>query len=179
MKLNKENAYVGAEVKKGNDKFYILKVNDKSFYASTLSDVVKKWENRLKGVTFKNFIAGNSCKKYDYEGFQIDEKIAEKKEIVEKKQERKSKIKRFLKREEERFLIDTIKKFERDNPARHPIEVSNKTVIYPIVFNKNNRQILFRKEMEYIIYSADIDEYKKWGNHGEIEAKEKNIPWFD
>ena len=86
MKLTSENAFVGAAIT-GSDgsNLIIYKVNAKSFYAGvyTLDQYNEMFKNRDRGATLKTFCAKNNINMYSYEGWEIAEEEASKKEIAD------------------------------------------------------------------------------------------------
>lgn len=85
MKLTSENAFVGASIT-GSDgvKLIVYKVNEKSFYAGVypLEQYKEMLKNKDRGATFKMFCTKNSINMYSYDGWEIDETEASKKEIA-------------------------------------------------------------------------------------------------
>ena len=85
MKLTSENAFVGASIT-GSDgvKLIVYKVNEKSFYAGVypLEQYKEMFKNRDRGATFKMFCTKNNINMYSYDGWEIDEAEASKKEIA-------------------------------------------------------------------------------------------------
>ena len=74
MRVSPDNIFPGAKVKLGSENFTIIKVNAKSFYATTMTmaEFQTKWNNR-KGLTFLNFCKANDIKSYKYsEPFEIE-----------------------------------------------------------------------------------------------------------
>jgi hypothetical protein len=96
IKLTAENAFVDAVVHKGKEKFFVVKMNAKTFYATTEENFLFKWKVRVKGITWKNFCDGHHAKSYKYEGFEIDDEEAAKKERVEAQKEVQSSQKHYL-----------------------------------------------------------------------------------
>ena len=85
MKLTSENAFVGANIT-GSDgvKLVVYKVNSKSFYAGVyaLAQYQELLKNKDRGATFKMFCSKNNINMYSYDGWEIEEEEASKKEIA-------------------------------------------------------------------------------------------------
>ena len=86
MKLTSENAFVGASIT-GSDgvKLTVYKVNEKSFYAGVypLEQYKEMFKNRDRGATFKMFCTKNNINMYSYDGWEIEEAEASKKEMAD------------------------------------------------------------------------------------------------
>ena len=76
MKVAPENIFPGARIKLGEEIYYVIKVNAKSFYASkmTYQEFLDGYNKKLKSVTFTAYCKQNDVKSHKYtEPFEIEE----------------------------------------------------------------------------------------------------------
>ena len=87
MKLNSENAFVGAKVTIKNETKYIYKVNGKTFYAgSTPNDSLVQ----PKGMKFTDFMKKIGGEKYSYGDAEItDVEVSRKDNFIKKEKDQK------------------------------------------------------------------------------------------
>lgn len=82
-KLTQENAFVGAIVVRGKDKFYVYKANAKSLYIGTEKESVmaEKFLNKPVGgkITWVQFYTKNDASKVTYDGLTISTEESKKK----------------------------------------------------------------------------------------------------
>ena len=66
MKIAPENIFPGARIRLGEQYFFVIKVNAKSFYASTESyqKFVEGFYKKPKGMTFTAYCKQNDIKSY-------------------------------------------------------------------------------------------------------------------
>ena len=111
LKLTSENAFLGAKVSKGKEVFYVVKINEKTIYASNDEDFLSFWEHKGKGITWKNFCEGHGGKSYKYEGFTINKEESEKKQKVEAQEEIQKTQKNYLKGQVKAKVQEAWKRF--------------------------------------------------------------------
>lgn len=164
IKLTSENAFLGAEISLGKETFYVVKVNEKSFWASRESTFLKAWEGRIKGIKWKNFCEGHQAKSYKYGDFEIAEEEAAKKEKVEttkkiQKEQKKyltGQVKADVKKMWNQFLLR--EKKGRGKAWQYPI-FSGDTSVNPIAASSQAEALLLHINDKYIFYYVNDDVY--------------------
>lgn len=156
MKLDRENAFLNAEVKYKDKIYYIVKINEKSAYLAPDEDFLKKYEERPKGITWKEYCARYNAIMVKYSDFiEISETEISKGNnfIVKEKKE-----KRYLTALEEKEIIKRFAQFKKGNGGCSLFESSKGKRIVPITFNKNG-QVLIRKNDKYFFYDLELNKY--------------------
>jgi len=176
IKLDSNNAFIGAKVKYQGKDFFILKVNEKSLYMTISKEDVEHIEKKPKGLTFKEFCTRREIKMYKYEGIEIDEEEAKKKVIVEKIIENKKSNTVLSKELEKEIKMLYKRKFEKKD---------RRSIWSPIYSNKGDRAIIISavpggklllniNDNYYFYY---LDEEKIFPFKKEIHKDGKNICW--
>ena len=174
MKVSPENIFPGAKVKLGSEDFTIIKVNAKSFYATTMSmaEFQKKWNNR-KGLTFTNFCKVNEIKSYKYnEPFEIEENEFNRKDLAEANSSHEYK---FGDVEKKVFteMVDFFKKKKRSIKL-FQFEVGKNLIR---VLEVNGNSYLLNYNNDYVLYSFDTNECIKISTVYDFKDKYKEVPW--
>ena len=153
MKAEFDNLFVGAVLTKDNDKYLVVKVNAKSFYAAkntTMEDYSFAFGAKAKNVTFKQFCDSNGIKMYHYnDGFDISEEEAKKKQVVEMAKNTTS----LLDKADKATLTELIKK-KKLKPLAN-IAVGNK--IFRVIENRDNDKLLLNLDNNYVLYNRSLD----------------------
>jgi len=172
--LNKENAFIGAEVKHKNGIYYVVKVNEKSVYLSQYKNFLDLWDNRPKGITWKKFCGGNDTFMTKYESIEISEtEISRGNNFIVS---RKKKEKRYLKPEMEKVVHQLYKRFLNGKGSwKHITETTrNKQMI--ILEFRNNGQALIRFENDFFFYDLETNKYTFYKKLNE-QRKTKKLVW--
>lgn len=159
VKLTNENAFVGAEIYKGTDKFYIYKVNEKSFYCGKVeaSTMAYRWENRVKGLTFKALMEQHGGKLEKYEGFLIDETIPQQL-VGEPAPEKK---KKFLTTYAEREVKKLYSRYKNGKGSYRHLHTIDKEMFTIISANQQN-QVLLSVDGYFVFFDLDTSNYTPW-----------------
>lgn len=169
--LSKDNARLGAKIQKNGKSYFIYKVNIKSFYYGEETYVVisKKWENKEKGITWKEFMEINGGKQSIYQGFLLEKlpEIAYEADATKSKKPLTPLAEKEIVKLYNRFIEDKGKSY------RHTVEVGSKT--FKIIAANKDKQVLLSLDGNYVFFDLEQDKYTKWR---EIKiGGQKEIPW--
>jgi len=180
--FEKENAFIGAEVKYKSETFYVVKINEKSVYITSDKNFLDLWTNREKGITWKNFCIYRQAIMVKYDTVLISEiELSRGRDFIIPANKNKSK--RYLKPYMEVVVKTLFQRFVKKKGSwQHPIETSSGKKMYILKFNLNG-QALIRFEMDYFFYDFELDVYtfyKKLGQSRETKVitwpREKELP---
>lgn len=177
MKLTPEIIFPGCKIKLGEQNYVVIKVNSKSFYATTMSysDFLDKWELKLKGTTFIEFCKFNNVKMYKYsEPFEIEENEFNRKRIVAVNSNLVYKIDKY----DKATIIDrikTIKKKKKTVEFTPIFSLSSKKTCY--FLKENNGSYLANINKDYILFCPDTDEWLKISTVYDYSEKYDHTPW--
>jgi len=169
MKASADNVFVGAILTKDNEKFLAVKVNAKSMYVAkgiTLEEYNRRYSLKAKGVTFKDFCKANNVEMVKFDGFEIEEKEAAKKSIVEESKSAKNTISAFGKAE--KMVLTELLKY---NKLQKYANIGVGDTIMRVMENKdddrnrflinvNNDYILWNKELDSSVFVCHLLDYK-------------------
>jgi hypothetical protein len=169
MKASADNVFVGAILTKDNEKFLAVKVNAKSMYVAkgiTLEEYNRRYSLKAKGVTFKDFCKANNIEMVKFDGFEIEEKEAAKKSIVEESKSAKNTISAFGKAE--KMVLTELLKY---NKLQKYANIGVGDTIMRVMENKdddrnrflinvNNDYILWNKELDSSVFVCHLLDYK-------------------
>lgn len=177
MKIAPDNIFVGARLKLGNDNFTVVKVNTKSFYATTMTfaEYKEKWDSRLKGTTFLNFCKIYEIKQYKYtEPFEIGEGEIGRKKVAENNSKDEYKISK----QDKAQLLEAIRYLKKKNGK---VRLSSQLALYNIkrVYFLEERDDCYLANMDgdYIMFSISTDEWIKISTAYDFLDKYDHIPW--
>lgn len=172
MNISYDNIFVGCSITKGENKYTVIKKNQKSFYASEMpySEFVDKWNNRM-GATFTAFCKAYDIKSYKYtDGFQIEENEFNRKELAE------SNIKNDYKLEswEKKGISDELEYLKRKkrNPILYQFDCKKKMIRF---LGMNGNSFLINIDGDYILYSLNTGECIKISTV--YDYNYSSIPW--
>lgn len=176
MKIAPENIFPGARIKLGDTYFYVIKVNAKSFYASTKTyqEFIEGYNTRLKGVTFTAYCKQNDIKSYKYsEPFEIEESEFSRKRLAIENSKKTYEIDKH----EKTVIMDHISylKKKKKQVKLSPIFSYGKKKIFFLEENGNN--YLANIEGDYVLFSLDTDEWIKISTVYDFKEKFDHIPW--
>ena len=156
MKLDREDAFLEAEVKHKDKVYYIVKINEKSAYLASNKDFLKKYEERPKGTTWKKYCTRYNAIMVKYSDFiEISEsEIAKGNNFIVKNK----KEKRYLTIIEEKEIVKRFAQFKKGKSGCNFFENAKGKRIVPITFNENG-QALIRKNDKYFFYDLELDKY--------------------
>lgn len=180
INLTSQNAFLGAEVTLNGKTLYVVKINEKSLYASEESNFLALWKVKPKGITWKNFCDGHKAKSYKYDNFTITEEEASKKAEVEARQELKKtqvnyisgQLKKEVHNMWKRFLVKD--KGGKGKAWQYPIESGDKRLC-PIAASSQAGAILFSVNTVNIFYFVEDDVYVPFNKEEHKLGKE--IVW--
>lgn len=176
MRVAPENIFPGARIRLGEENYFVIKVNAKSFYASKITylEFVEKYNSRAKGVTFTAFCKANNIKSYKYtEPFEIEENEFSRKLIAKQNAETSYKLEKF----EKNFIIEAInyrKKKKRPVKLMPVFQAGNKRVF---VLEEKENSYLANIDNDYVLFCLDTDEWIKISTAYDYHDKYKQIPW--
>lgn len=174
VSLEKENAFINAEVIYRNSTFYIVKINEKTIYISPNKDFIKMWENRPKGIIWKNF-----CKKYNAIMVKYDTVFINEIELLKGKKfiiPASKKTKRYLKPHLEKIVKNLFKRFQKEKGNwKFPIENTDGKKAYILRFHPNG-QALIHFENDFFFYDLILDNYTFYKKLGQ-KRETKIITW--
>lgn len=176
MKIAPENIFPGARIKLGEETYFVIKVNAKSFYASkmTYQEFLDKFSKKLKTVTFTAFCKQNDVKSYKYtEPFEIEENEFNRKAVAVENGKNIYKLENY----EKSAIIDritTLRK-KRINVRLSPvIMVGNKRVFF---LEENGDNFLMNIDCDYVLFSLETDEWIKISTVYDFRDNFDHIPW--
>lgn len=174
MKVAPEYIFPGARVKLGEEDYFIIKVNAKSFYATTMnfSEYTELFNKRAKGTTFTAFCKAHGINQYKYsDGFEIEETAFNKQDIAETDNSYK------LEKIEKDIIIGRIsdlRKRKKSIKFSSLFEVNKKRVFF---LEENGNNFLANINNDYVLFSIDTDKWIKISTVYDYSDKYKSIPW--
>ena len=174
MIVSPDNIFPGAKITKQLETLYVIKVNAKSYYASTMTypEFMEKFNTRLKGTTFTQFCKLHDVKSYKYsEGFEIEASEASRRDVaIENAKQSRYEIGKL----DELGFIDYLKILKkRKHYTLERYDGKNKTII--IIAEREEQNFLLRVEKDYVLYSLQTGESIKISSLYDYNYKE--IPW--
>jgi len=173
LALNKDNAFLTAEVMCGNTTYYIMKINDKSVYLAKNKKSFYDWENKAKGVTWKEFCTKNDIIMTKYAGIFISAlEISRGKTLA---QSVSKKTKRYLSENLEAQVRSLHKRFtSKKGSWSHPLQdlKGKQAIIVKFV----NTRALMRCETDFFYYDVETGEYTYYKRLGDETPIKGNIP---
>lgn len=177
MKIAPDILFPGARLKLGNDDYTCIKVNAKSFYATTMSfsEYKDMWDKRLKGTTFTKFCEAFDIKQYKYsDPFEIELSETGRKIIAETNTKSEYKISRQDKTE----LIEYINHWKK---KKGTLKFTPQTALSTIkkVYFLEEKDDCYLADMEgdYIMFSLETDEWIKISTVYDFLEKYDHVPW--
>ena len=180
INLTPQNAFLGAEVTLNGKTLYVVKINEKSLYASSEPSFLAAWEGKSKGVTWKNFCEGHQAKSYKYDGFEIaEEEAAKKAEIEAKSQLKKEQVQHIsgqlraeVKKSWKRFVEKETK--GKGKAWQYPIESGDKRVC-PVAASIQAEAMLLNINSNYMFYFVNDEVYVPFDKKEHKDGKD--IVW--
>lgn len=170
MKANSENVFVGCKLTKNGETYTVIKKNEKSFYAwqNSYEEFLDRWEKRL-GATFKLFCKNNEIEMFKYDGFEISEEEAARKEVAEQNKDSGYKLESYEKKgiKAELEYLDRKKR----NPILYQFDCRKKTIRF---LDKKDNSFLMNIDGDYVLYSLNTGEVVKIGT---VFDRYESIPW--
>jgi hypothetical protein len=167
ISLTKENAFLGAEITCPGKTFYVVKINDKSVYLAKDKEFLNAWENRPKGITWKDY-----CNRFDvvmskYDGLFISAIELSRGKTIAQLKENKS-DRRYLSNTLETEVKNLYKRFQKGKGSwSHPIEdVKGKQAV--IVAFSDDGQALIRSDLDFFFYDLETNVYTYYKRVGEV-----------
>lgn len=176
MKVAPDNIFPGARVKLGNVDYTVIKVNAKSFYATTMSfaEYKTKWDSRLKGTTFVNFCQAYEIGQYKYsDSFEIDTDEFGRKIVAEENSKSEYKIDKH----DKAALLEIINERKKKGKVRLTPQVSLNSIKRVFFLEENNNCYLANMDDDYVMFAPDIDEWIKISTVYDFLNKYDHVPW--
>lgn len=174
MRVSPDNIFPGAKVKLGSENFTIIKVNAKSFYATTMTmaEFQTKWNNR-KGLTFLNFCKANDIKSYKYsEPFEIEATETNRMIIAKINTSNEYKFGEV----EKQVFTENVEYFKKKKKNIRLFQFYvNKKMIRVLEVRENS--YLLNYDKDYILYSFDTNECIKIATVYDYKDKYSEVPW--
>ena len=176
MRVAPENIFPGARIKLGENDYFVIKVNAKSFYASknTYQEFVEGFNKRLKNVTFTAYCKQHNIKSYKYvEPFEIEENEFNRKAVAVEN----SKNTYELDKHEKAGIVDYInflRKKKRSVRLSSLLTIGNKKIFF---LEEKNDCFLVNINDDYIMFSLETDEWIKISTVYDFKEKFDHIPW--
>lgn len=176
MKIAPENIFPGARIRLGEQFFYVIKVNAKSFYASTetYQNFIEGFNKKPKGMTFTAYCKLNDIKSYKYtENFEIEENEFSRKAITVENSKNIYKLEKI----EKSLIIERInflKKKKRKIRLSPIFEAGKKRVF---ILEEKENSFLANIDDDYVLFSLDTDEWIKISTVYDFKEKFKTVPW--
>ena len=176
MKVAPENIFPGARIKLGEEIYYVIKVNAKSFYASkmTYQEFLDGYNKKLKSVTFTAYCKQNDVKSHKYtEPFEIEENEFSRKIVAVENNKNVYALQNF----EKSAIVEHIKFLRK----------KGKRIILSPIFSIGNKTLFFLEEKgdnflvningDYVMFSLETDEWIKISTVYDFKEKFDHIPW--
>jgi len=176
MKIAPENIFPGARIKLGEEVYYVIKVNAKSFYASkmTYQEFLDGYNKKLKGVTFTAYCKQNNVKSYKYtEPFEIEENEFSRKMVAVENSKNVYALQNF----EKTAITEHIKflRKKKKNVRLSPIFlIGNKKVFF---LEEREDNFLVNMDGDYVMFSLETDEWIKISTVYDFKEKYDHVPW--
>jgi len=155
MKASADKVFVGAKVKKDNDNYLVVKVNAKSMYVAknmTLENYNAAFNCKPKTETFKDFCKRHNIEMVKFDGFEIEEKEASKKTVIEESK-KAANTKSALGKAEKMVLAEMLKY----NKVRMYATIGVGDTTMRIMERKDDDKFLINVNNDYILYNKDLD----------------------
>ena len=178
MKIAPDNLFPGARLKLGTDDYTVIKVNAKSFYATTMSfaEYKEQWDKRLKNTTFINFCKAYDIKQYKYsDPFEIEESETVRKEIAEVNTKSEYKISKLDKTALKDYIKDMTKK--KGTMKFTPQLALNSIKSVYFLEDNGNGCYLTKMDSDYVMFSLTTDEWIKISTVYDFLEKYDHVPW--
>jgi len=175
MKVAPENIFPGARIKSGEITLTVVKVNQKTFYASEMNyaEFVEKFNSRLKGTTFLSFCKAYGIKSYKYtENFEIEENEFNRKTIAEENTKDIYKLESW----ERADIISMIDYFQKKEKSIRLFQFSSRSKLIRFLEQRENSYLL-NIEGDYVLLSIDTNECIKIATVQDYCDKFKSVPW--
>ena len=173
MRVAPDNIFPGARITLKGEQWFVVKVNAKSFYASTSSyqEFVEGYARRLKGTTFTAYCKQNGIRMCKYsDEFEIEENEFSRRMIAEQNQKSSYHLEAY----EKKAITDRI------------TQLKGKVVLSSI-FLAGKKKVFFLSEREgsylanidgdYILFSPQQDEWIKIATVYDFKEKFDHTPW--
>ena len=176
MKVTPDNIFAGAKIKLKDETLYVVKVNAKSFYATskTYQEYLDLFNARTKGTTFVQFCKQQNIKQRKYtEDYEIEEsEYAKKATLLEN-----SKKSYSLGKAEKTAIKKHIAKFQKKNKqlALSPLfTIGDKKIFF---LEENQNCYLTNINGDYVLISPESDEWVKISTVYDFEQLYDHTPW--
>lgn len=177
MRIAPDNIFPGARVKLDGNNYTVIKVNAKSFYATTMSfaEYKDKWDNRLRGTTFLKFCEINEISQYKYsDAFDIEENEFNRKELAETNAKIEYKINKADKAEIIEWI--SLQKKKRGRVVLSP-QISVSSIKSVFFLEEKDDCYLVNMDHDYVLCSPLTDEWIKISTVYDFRTKYDHVPW--
>jgi hypothetical protein len=164
MILNKENCFVGANVKYQGKEYAVVKMNIKTVYITQDKELSKKLRVKLAGTKTIDMIK-SACLMVNFTDCEIDEKEKERKVVAEKVATLKSKQKKLLNSVGQRILDEMIKRiYDPKNKLswKNIIDLGGNSYMTILVANKEKKMLLLSVDGNKYFYDIATDLFTQY-----------------
>lgn len=173
MRVTPDNIFPGARITLKDEQWFVVKVNAKSFYATTTpyQEFVEEYARRPKGTTFTAYCKRSGIRMCKYsDEFEIDESESGRRKVAEQNQKSSYRLETY----EKKAITDRI------------AQLKGKVVLSPL-FLAGRKRVFFLSEKEgsylanidddYILFSPQQDEWIKIATVYDFKEKFDHTPW--
>ncbi|MFW6246866.1 MAG: hypothetical protein ACOC22_01675 [bacterium] len=177
--LNSDTVFVGAKIlhKKTEEEYYVYKVNAKSMYIGkqTYLEIKRKWDMRKKGDKWKDFMQKEKASMVKYDDYEITVEEAEKKEVIEEKNEKRDNQKKLLTISGEKRIDQLYRNIFQKGKGnyRFPLEFGTTRVV--VIAFSNDEQALLNVGGEKYFFDMKDEIYTRFKH--EKHHKNGEIIW--
>lgn len=173
MRVAPENIFPGARIALNGEQWFVVKVNAKTFYASTKTyqEFVEAYSKRLKGTTFTAYCKQNGIRTCKYsEEFEIDEAESSRRTIAEQNQKLSYRIEAY----EKKAITDRIAQL-KGNVVLSPLFLAGKKLVF--FLSEKDGSYLANIDNDYVLFSPQYNEWIKIATVDDFKEKFDHIPW--
>lgn len=175
MKIAPDNIFPGARIKSGDTVLTVIKVNQKTFYASEMgySDFLERFNSRPKGITFTAFCKAYDIKSYTYsEKFEIEDGEVRRRVVANENAKENYKLESW----ERADIISMVKYFETKGRSLRlfQFESRGKTIRF---LEQKEKCFMLNINDDYVLLSLDTDECIKISTVYDYREKYSQVPW--
>ena len=175
MKVAPENIFPGARIKSTDKTFTVIKVNQKTFYATEMSyaEFQEAWNKKPKGTTFTAFCKAYGILSYKFtDNFEIEETEVDRKIVAEINSKENYKLESWEKKD----IIDSIEYMKKRNRSIRLYQFESRKKLIRFLEEKENSYLL-NIDGDYILLSLDTDECIKIATVYDYCDKFREVPW--
>jgi len=173
MKVTPDNIFAGAKIRLGDEIYFVIKVNAKSFYASkkTYQEFLEGYSS-MKDTTFTAYCKAKDIKQHKYsEPFEIEENEFSRKLIATENSKRSYKLERVEKNEIVKHIA-LLKKKKKPIVLSPTFTLGKKRIFF---LKENGSSYLANIDSDYVLFDINTDEWLKISTVFDYNYEE--VPW--